>query len=133
MDVGRMSDGERIAAVGGIVLIISLFLTWVGEASGWESNNTFDLYLLITAAVAIAAAVGIGLPLAGVTMDGAAALLGAVATILLLWLIIFDWFEGADREIGLFIALIASAAIAYGGSRAATGGRTDGRTDTRTT
>jgi len=118
MDVGRMSDGEKIAAVGGIVLIISLFLAWIGDVSGWESNNTFDLYLLITAAVAIAAAVGIGLPLAGVTMDGAAALLGGVATVLLLWLIIFDWPEGADRGIGVFIALIASIAIAYGGARA---------------
>ena len=119
MDVSRMSQGEQIAAVGGVALLISLFLAWFGDASGWESNNTFDIYLLITAAVAIAAAVGIGLPLAGVTMDGAAALLGGVATALLLWLIIFDWPEGVDRGIGVFIALIASAAIFYGASRAA--------------
>ncbi len=119
MDVGRMSDGEKIAAVGGIVLFISLFLAWIGDFSGWETQSTFDIYLLITAAAAIAAAVGIGLPLAGVTMDGAAALLGGIATVLLLWLIIFDFPDGVDRGIGIFLALIASIAIAYGGSRAA--------------
>ena len=119
MDVGRMSDGERIAAVGGIVLFISLFLAWFGDVSGWEGQSTTDIYLLITAAAAIAAAVGIGLPLAGVTMDGAAALLGGIATVLLLWLIIFDFPDGVDRGIGIFLALIASIAIAYGGSRAA--------------
>ena len=97
MDVGRMSDGEKIAAVGGIVLFISLFLAWFGDVSGWEGQSTTDIYLMITAAAAIAAAVGIGLPLAGVTMDGAAALLGGIATVLVLWLIIFDFPDGVDR------------------------------------
>ena len=119
MDVSRMSQGEQIAAVGGLALFISLFLGWFGDVSGWEGQSTTDIYLLITAAAAVAAALGVGLPLAGVTMDGAAALLGGIATVLLLWLIIFDFPDGVDRGIGIFIALIASAAIAYGASRAA--------------
>ncbi|CAN5518601.1 hypothetical protein BH20ACT15_BH20ACT15_05880 [soil metagenome] len=121
MDVSRMGRGEQIAAVGGIVLIISLFLDWAGGFNGWELNNTLDIYLLITAAVAIIAAVtpGDSLPLPGVTINGAAALLGAVAAILLVWLIIFDWPDGAGREFGVILALIASAAVAYGGYESA--------------
>lgn len=119
MDVNRMSDGDKIAGIGGLVLFISLFLSWFGDFSGWEGQNTNDVFLLIVAAVAIAAAVGVALPLAGVTMDGAAAVLGGVATIVLLWLILFDFPDGADRGIGIFIALIASAAITYGASKAA--------------
>jgi hypothetical protein len=117
MDVNRMGRGEQIAAVGGAVLIISLFLKWVGELNGWEANNTFDLFLLITAVAAIATAFSAGdsLPIPGVTINGAAALLGIVATVLLLWLLLFDWPDGADREFGVILALLASAAIAYGG------------------
>ena len=119
MTSGSRSQGETIAAVGGAALIISLFLTWIGDFSGWESQSTLDIYLLITGAVAIAAAIGIGFALPGVTLNGATALLGIVATILLVWLVVFDWPDGADREIGVIIALIASAAIAYGGFTAA--------------
>ena len=119
MDIGRMSQGGRIAAVGGLALFISLFLPWFGDVSGWEGQSSTDVYMLITAAVAVAAAVGVGIALPGVSLNGAAALLGGVATILLLWLIIFDFPEGADRGIGIFIALVAAAAIAYGGHEAA--------------
>jgi hypothetical protein len=119
MDVNQMGQGERIAAVGGVVLVISLFLSWFGDFNGWETQSTLDIYLLITAAVAIAAAVGVGFAIPGVTMNGATALLGAVATILLVWLVVFDFPEGADRGIGIILALIASAAVAYGGYTAA--------------
>lgn len=118
MDVSRMGQGERIAGVGGVLLFISLFLPWFGDVSGWEGQSTTDLYLLITAAVAIACALGVGLPLAGVTMDGAAALLGGVATVLLLWLILFDFPDGVDRGIGIFLALIASVVIVFGAMQA---------------
>jgi hypothetical protein len=119
MDLNRMGQGERIAAVGGLALFISLFLAWFGDVSGWEGQTTTDLYLAITAAVAVGAAVGLGFAFPGVTMNGATALLGAVATILMLWLVLFDWPDGIDRGIGVFIALVASAAIAYGGYTAA--------------
>ena len=52
-------------------------------------------------------------------MNGATALLGGVATILLIWLIVFDFPEGASRGIGIFLSLVAAAAIAYGGYTAA--------------
>lgn len=113
-----------IAGIAGAALIVFLFLPWYsnGESfSGWEGQTTTDVYLLITGLVAIVAALTAGgaMNLPGVTMSGATALLGGVATILLLWLVIFDFPDGVDRGIGLFLALIAAAAIAYGGYTAA--------------
>jgi hypothetical protein len=67
MDLNRLDRGELIAAVGGIVLAISLFLTWYSlgnsnavlnschgpntSCSGW-SSLTILRYLLLLAAVA---------------------------------------------------------------------------------
>ena len=69
--------------------------------------------------MAIAGALSIGFAFPGVTANGATALLGAVATILLVWLVVFDFPDGADRGAGIIIALIAAVAIAYGGYTAA--------------
>ncbi len=115
MDLSRMSQGQQIAAAGGALLIISLFLPWIGDLNGWESNSTTDLYLLITAVIAIGAAVGLAIDVPGITMNGATALLGSIATLLLIWLLVFDFPEGADRGIGLILALLASGMVAYGG------------------
>jgi hypothetical protein len=115
MDTNRMSQGEMIAAVAGAALIVFLFLPWFGDISGWEGQTTTDVYLLITGLVAIAAAFNLGPSWPGMTAGGAAALLGAVGTILLVWLIVFDFPEGVDRGIGLILSVFATAAIAYGG------------------
>jgi hypothetical protein len=45
-------------------------------------------------------------------VNGAADLLGVVATILLAWLILFDFPPGASREIGVYLALASTIAIA---------------------
>jgi hypothetical protein len=125
MDTTRMSQGQMIAGAGGVLLFIFLFLPWFGQGdlslSGWEGQSSTDVYLLITALVAVMLALGAAVPVPGTTGSGAAALLGAVGTILLLWLTIFDFPEGADREIGLYLSLLAVAAIAFGGWTAAEG------------
>jgi hypothetical protein len=41
--------------------------------------------------------------------------LGGVGTIVLLWLVIFDFPDGADRKIGLYLSLVAVIVIAFGG------------------
>jgi hypothetical protein len=126
MDASRMSQGQMVAGLGGVLLIIFLFLPWIGDGrslNGWELEDTLDIYLLITAVMAIAAAVGFGggagMAMPGVTMSGAAGLLGAVGTLLMLWLVIFDWPDGAGRKIGVFLSLIAVAMVAFGGYAAA--------------
>ena len=123
MDVSRISQGEKIAAVGGVLLFIFLFLPWFGDISGWEGQSSTDVYMLITAVVAVAAALmpgnETGIP--GVTRTGAAALLGIVAMVLVLWLLIFDFPAGDDRGAGILLSIVATAMIAYGGYTA--GGR----------
>jgi hypothetical protein len=117
----NMSQGQQIAGAGGVLLLICLFLPWFGDVNGWEGQSSTDIFMLITAGVAIAWAVtgsdgGTNLP--GVTKSGATALLGSVALILVLWLVIFDFPDGADRGIGILLAVPATAAIFYGGYRA---------------
>ncbi len=118
-----MRQGQLIAGAGGVLLFIFLFLPWFGEGgeslSGWQGQSSTDIYLLITALVAVWALVaGGGAMLPGLRTNGASALLGGVGTILLIWLTVFDFPEGADRKIGLYLSLLACAAIAFGGYRA---------------
>ncbi len=124
MDTSRMSQGQMIAAGSAVLLFIFMFLPFVGDGTSfslWESFNTFDIYLLITVLVAIAAALtgAGGQVLPGITLNGAAALLGGVGTVLMLWLLIFDWFDIGSRQVGAFLVLIAVAGVAFGGWSAA--------------
>ena len=113
--------GQLICGTGGALLIVSLFLPWAGAAgvdlSGWGLWTMADVFLLIVGLVAIGTAltggrVGVFRP--DLSLSGAADLLGLVATLLLAWLCIFDFPEGARREIGVFLALIGAVAVAGG-------------------
>jgi hypothetical protein len=124
----RARQGRLIAGVGGLLLFGFLFLPWFGQAgvnqTGWEGQSTTDIYLLITAMVAVAAALPStrAMLLPGVTMSGAAALLGGVGTVLLVWLSFIDFPSGADRKVGVYLALLAAIVIAIGGFMSAQGG-----------
>ena len=121
--MGRLSQGQMIAAVGGIALLVAMWLPWVGAAG--ESDNiwkgsSLDIYLLITGVVAILPA------LMALTdsaeefsfISAAALLLGAVAVVLMVAFLTVDFPDGPDRKIGAFIALAAAIVIAVGGFRA---------------
>jgi hypothetical protein len=120
MDPMRARQGRLVMGVGGLMLFGFLFLPWFGEAglteTGWEGQSSTDLYLLITAMVAVAAALPASraMLLPGVTMSGAAALLGAVGSVLLVWLSFIDFPSGADRKVGVFLALVAALVITVG-------------------
>jgi hypothetical protein len=120
VSTGQRSPGQTLAGAGGILLFAFLFLPWFGvegvNRSGWEGQSSTDVYLLITALVAIGAALaGRGEIMPGLSMNGAAAVLGGAGTIVLLWLVIFDFPDGADRKIGLYLSLVAVIVIAFGG------------------
>lgn len=63
MDLSRLQHGEYIAIVGGVLLLVGLFLPWyttkglgrinevAGPQSGWEVHTTMR-YVLLAAAVA---------------------------------------------------------------------------------
>lgn len=132
MDANRMSQGQLVAGVAAIALFIISFLPWfnisggivvegVGAVGGsedfnlWEAENPLDVYLLIVILVALLPAVlsllgGGEAPLA----PFATALLGAVGTLLILYQV-FDTPGELGRKVGLWLGLIACAAIAVGG------------------
>jgi hypothetical protein len=139
MDVNRLSQGEKIAGVSAILLFISMFFAWFGFDTGveelqsqfgievgptsftysaWESFSFIDLILLLTVAVAVATAalrasdMAIEFPL-----NSAVAVLGGLSFLLVLYRII-DPPGSTDREWGVFLGLILTALVAFGGYRA---------------
>ena len=121
MGVTGRSQGQLITGAGGVLLFVFLFLPWFGEAgvnlNGWQAQSSTDIFLMIVAVVAIASALPGGRAplLPGLTMSGAAATLGSVATLVLIWLSLLDPLPGEDRKIGLYLALLAAIVIAVGG------------------
>jgi hypothetical protein len=117
----KPGPGQLITGAGGVLLIVSLFLPWAEAGgtsrTGFELLTMGDVLLLIVGGVAVAAALTwgrYGLFRPDLSINGAADLLGLVATILLTWLILFDFPPGASREVGVFLALAAAVAIAAG-------------------
>jgi uncharacterized membrane protein len=137
--IGRMTRGQLIAGIGAVVLLVAMFLPWIGTngpslpagitvpsgVSTSSSENiwkgsTLDIYLLVTVIVAVIPA------LLAVTdsaeefsfVSAATFLLGVVAVILIAAYLTVDFPDGADRKIGAFIGAAAAIAIAYGGFRA---------------
>jgi hypothetical protein len=140
--IGRLSQGQLIAAIGAVVLLVAMFLPWIGVsgpslpsgvslpqgvsgAVGDTSENvwkgsTLDIYLLIAAVVALLPAL---LALTDSAeefsfVSAATFLLGVVAVILVAAFLTIDFPDGADRKIGAFIGLAAALVIAFGGFRA---------------
>jgi hypothetical protein len=134
--MGRLSQGQLIAAVGAIALLVATFLPWIGVSgpslpsgvpipSGVSTStsddiwkgSTLDIYLLVTAVVALLPA------LMAVTdsaeefsfVSAATFLLGAVAVILVIGYLTVDFPDGADRKYGAFVGLGAAVVIAIGG------------------
>jgi hypothetical protein len=127
MDTSRVSPGQLIAAAGGAVLIISLFLDWIsgvtiqigaatvsgGGGNAFDVFSGMDIILLLIGISALAIAAlsaaeaSISSPVDPAWMVGA---LGLVA---------FGWCLGWDLEngsagIGAWLGLIASGAIVFG-------------------
>jgi len=137
MDTSRLTTGDIVAGVGGVVLLVSLFLPCYGVSvsasgfsasatgTGWEALGFIDilLFLVSLAAMAIVAAKASGNLSPDVPAPVVLLGLGALAVLLVIYRIIDipagDVPDGVDlsRKLGVFIALIGAAAVAYGGWR----------------
>ena len=144
MDVSKLSQGEKIAGGSGIALILFMFIfDWFGYKvaggfgisgatagrNAWGAFSFIDIVLFITAVAAIALAytsasgTAVSLPVA---MSAIVAGLGILSVVLVLFRIISppDLSVGGisagdavdtTRKFGVFLGLIATAGIAYGG------------------
>jgi hypothetical protein len=139
MDTSKLTLGEQIAAASGIALLIVMFLPWYGidvnvgpisaseSANAWEALSFIDILLFLIALVAIA--VPVAKAMGSLPDEVFGPLLVLVAGGLGVLLVLFRLIDlptpdisaaGVDfgRKIGIFLGLIATAGIAYGGWRA---------------
>jgi hypothetical protein len=114
VETSRVSTGEMVAAIGGAVLFVSLFLNWSDDLSAWESLDVTDIWLaliaLVVVGLALARAAGssLDLPAPAGTLMFALGSMAAVITLVLL-------FEGVDVKFGLWLAFLSTLGIIYGG------------------
>jgi hypothetical protein len=136
-----LSPGELIAAVGGMTLLIAMLLPWyerdtdvagVHLAQSWNAWQILSLIAVLlfaigVAAIAIPALRVLWEPAAGLGNGRLLTLVGALGVgLVLLRLVVvptpdIELVAGdssdTGRAPGVFLALVATAAIAYGGRR----------------
>jgi hypothetical protein len=128
----RIDAGEVLAAVGGVVVLVALFLTWFsGTYSGWEAFESLDLVIAVLASIAVLAAIA---SLTGWSSGPSPRVLPWVGVVLLaiiavqlieppptIFTIEVDERNGTlfgddpDREVGAWLALGGSALVFLGG------------------
>jgi hypothetical protein len=145
MDFSRLTQGEKIAGISGIALLLIMFIfSWYGVdvggqsvpdsgANAWEAFSFIDIVLFVTVAAAIGLALisasqtEVGLPVAA---SAVVAGLGILSVILIFYRIIdtpgdvtaasalLEQEVDVTRKIGVWLGLIAAIGVAYGGWRA---------------
>ncbi len=142
MDVDKLNTGEKIAGVSAVLLFIFMFFDWFGvEISGEEGSISFgsgsggnawdalDFIPIVLVVAIVVALVNVFLRLSDsdyeppISLNVAVAVLGGIAALLVLYRIIsppsFGSFGGvsadATLEFGIFLGLLASIGIAFGG------------------
>lgn len=113
--------GRLLAGLGGALLVASLFAPWSDAAgatyTGWQTLNVWDVFLAITGACGIAAALTggrFGFFRPDLSFNGMTDIFGVVAATLIAWFILADFPAGTTQEVGMFLALAGAVAVATG-------------------
>ena len=123
MSVGRLRSGELLAGVGAALLLVSLFLDWVGPVgeSGWSSLGWLTLAAAIAAILAASWLMFATATARTVTQVIAAAVIGAVVEpIALIVLVVRTAIAqpGVDAvrsiEAGAYVGLAGAALLTIG-------------------
>jgi hypothetical protein len=119
LDFSKVRTGEITAALGGAALFVFLFFDWVDGVSGWDYLG-IDVTGFI---VFLAAITGITLGLLaalerrtapfGWVWGGPTTVLGVLAFDIVIWRMFAN--GEADLAVGIFLGLIAAAALVVGG------------------
>lgn len=143
----RMTQGQLIAAVGAIIVLVASFLAWTGASgpsggtvtapggatvtvpgvsgtsfNAWEiPGSVLDVFILVAGIVALLPAL---LALTDAAeefsfVSAATFLLGVVGVLVVAAFLTVDFpGHGADRKIGAFVGLVGFLVMAIGGFRA---------------
>ncbi len=114
MDTSRLSQGQLVAAAGGVLLIVALFLDWEsGLGDAFDVYSGMDIIMLIIAVVAIIWGVSAGM--GRVTPPALSGMLvGLLGMVALGWALGWD-LEDPNAGFGAWLGLVAAIAIAWGG------------------
>jgi peptidoglycan/LPS O-acetylase OafA/YrhL len=124
MDLRRLRAGEWIAALSGVVLLVSLFLPWYGgdpgaeDASAWEALAAVDVTLALVAAFAVSLLVVTAsqrVPAVPIALSALVTLVGLIGLVLVLVRLasVPDGLDG--REYGVWLGLLGTIGIVAGG------------------
>lgn len=113
--------GRWLAGAGGVLMIASLFLAWSDvrglTRTGWHTAPVWKIFVLITGVCGLVAALTggrFGFFRPDLSFNAMTDIFGVVLTILIVWLIAFDFPRNASREFGVYLALAAAVAVATG-------------------
>jgi hypothetical protein len=113
-----MRRGELVAGLGGLSLLVSLFLPWYDDATGWQSMTVIDVLLALLALLALA------VPIVSVATRGPAKSIGTavlasafgwLAVVLVVIRLIDSPIDGAALRLGAWLGLVG-ALVAWIGS-----------------
>jgi hypothetical protein len=118
MDLRRLRAGELLAATGGVVLLVSLFLPWYRpSATAWQALAANDLILALVAAVAVSQLVvsaAHGAPGVPIATNSLVALFGLIGLVLVLVRVVWLPDLADQRAWGLWLGLAGAGAIVAG-------------------
>lgn len=115
----RIDAGEVLAALGGLLVFVALFLGWFAGASAWEAFEALDLVIAVLALVAVAAAVasatGSSFSVSPRVLPWIGALLLAIVAVQLVEPPPVFAESDPEREAGGWLALAGSGLVLLGG------------------
>jgi hypothetical protein len=110
-----MRRAEPLAGLGGGLLLVSLFLPWYGDRSGWQALAVIDVLLALLALLAIAVPVASAATRGPARSIGTAVLASALGWIAVL-LVVFRLLDNPGPvRVGAWLAL-AGSILAWVGS-----------------
>jgi hypothetical protein len=116
----RLDAGGVLAAIGGLVLIVSLFLDWYPGESAWTVFEALDIVLAVLGLAAIASVLPLrrpGEPAAvGLVPNGLLPALAGIALVIVVVSLVNDppGARGGSPEAGIWIALAGALLLAAG-------------------
>jgi hypothetical protein len=115
----KIDAGEVLAAIGGLLVFVALFLSWFEGFAGWEAFEALDLVIAVLALVAVAAAVSSVTGTSGVSarvLPWVGSMLVAIVAVQLIEPPPVFAGVDPDREIGAWLALGGAALVLLGGA-----------------